>query len=94
MNTQELINSVRNAYAGAAVYLDRGRVSVVVSREERPDTQSSGTFRTAFERSRGFEFEFRSPDVTPPAFDSNVEGPWSWTGRPSRAPRWSWRSPP
>jgi hypothetical protein len=60
MKAQGLIDGVRDAYAHAAVYLDRGRVALVDGEGRvRHGTGWDATFRTAFERSRKFEFEFQ-----------------------------------
>ena len=63
MNTQALIDRVREAYAGAAVYVDKGSVALVdEDGNVRPGGGWSAVFRTAFERSRTFEFEFRDSE--------------------------------
>jgi hypothetical protein len=62
MNTEDLIERVRQAYAGAVAYRDHGFVTLTADDGEVEAETAIGinaTFKTAFARSRALEFEYR-----------------------------------
>ena len=65
MSAQELIDQVRAAYRNAAVYVDRGRLAVADADGTALGPEWQATFRTAFERSRRFEFVFQPGSGSP-----------------------------
>jgi len=65
VNTKELIARVGGVYRNAAVYVDRGRLALVDADGNPRGTEWQATFRTAFERSRRFEFVFQPSSGSP-----------------------------